>query len=247
MMKKITLLAAVLTSAIAVKAQDTARCDISVQLNAPTDGLIVPYGDTVFVSFDFTNHGPDVLPAGDSVFFVASGNLVLFSKLIQDLPVNGTISMNDMVYYYNPTQDSVPLDVCILHIPQSVVTYPGGGHPATTYLDDNTANNSGCASVLLQGPSGGTGIGSRNSTAENLYLFPNPASDKLQFDFLPGAAGNTLAVVKDITGRVVSSKNISPATGGRHSLDVATLKPGIYFLELSAGKHIVRGRFVIAR
>lgn len=248
MIKKLTLLLAATFSIMAAKAQDTAHADISVALDSPAPNVVIPYGDTAHLSFTYTNHGPDVLPAGDTLFFVASGGIVLYSKLLMDLPVNSGITMNDVVYYFNPTEDSIHLDVCIVHIPQSSVQYTGGSHPATTYVDNDTTNDMSCVSIILDGPT--VGIGDRKVVAEALTLYPNPATDQLYADFSAQGSKELKAVVKDIAGRVVSVKMLQSRSGAgvqKYGIDVSGLHPGIYFLELGSGEKTARGKFVIAR
>lgn len=250
-MKKIFFsLVGLLAAMTTVQAQDTATCDISVALTSPSANLEVPYGDTAFLSFTYTNHGPDVLPAGDTLFFAATGNIVLYSRLFQDVPVNGGIVMNNIVYYFNPTQDSINMDVCIVHIPQASVNYTGGGHPVTTYIDDDTTNDRSCVSILLKGPQPSS-IFERNTAAAGLTLYPNPATDQVYIDIAVTDNRKSLPVtIRDITGRVVSVQTlqtIRAAGAQKYTLDVSALKSGIYFAELSPGDKPARGKFVISR
>lgn len=74
-------------------------------------------------------------------------------------------------------------------------------------------------------------IPARQSVNESLSLFPNPAKDEISILFNGLAKEEVPALVFDVFGRVVLSKNIS---SGDHKLLLANLPPGVYVLKVSS-------------
>jgi len=82
------------------------------------------------------------------------------------------------------------------------------------------------------------------SPVRSILFYPNPVRDELN---VTGFHGKADIAIFDMTGRVVKSVNTVPGNE-RISLDVSTLIPGIYFVEIydKSGEHerILTGRFV---
>lgn len=251
MMKKmITLLsAAVLWSGLSFAQSTLPHADISVQLTKPSVDTTVAYGDSLYVSFNYTNNGPDMLPSGDTLFF-AIGGLLFSSVLTQPMLPGNTFVYNDIAYFHNPTDSTLALDLCIAIVPQADVQYTNGGVPATTYIDDDSTNDVNCHHLILQGPDTSTnGIHNlASSGVNNLQVYPNPVLNTLSFE-LPGhdQVSSLNLVISDMTGRVVlEQKNEAVQTdiNGRYSLNVSTLPSGVYILKTQAGTQSWRAKFV---
>jgi hypothetical protein len=74
----------------------------------------------------------------------------------------------------------------------------------------------------------GTSIASLPTEKDNWQVMPNPATDKLQFNFR--SAGQAIYRVTDITGHTMLSGTI---TNGK-TIDISQLPPGMYFVSLAA-------------
>jgi len=254
MIKKLTLAVAIAMafSGYALAQNPIKHCDVSVEITAPASNAVLPYGDSFHLSFNYTNNGPDALVAGDSLFFLVSGGLVLYSTLLVDLPVNGTIMMNNAAYVYNPHTDSIAMDLCVLHLKQSDVTYNAGGSPATTYIDDDTSNDMSCVPVVLLGTTDSTiGIHAVSAGTENLVLYPNPAKDHVNFYFTnSNNAGSLKVSLTDMMGRVIATEVLDAGKSlaqKQYTLNISGLQPGMYFMNIEANGKRARGKFVVSK
>ena len=246
-MKRImTLLSAALFCGSLSFAQSTLpHADISVHLTRPSADTTVAYGDSLMVSFNYTNNGPDMLPVGDTLFFDISG-LLIYSVILQPMLPGNTFIYNNVAYFYNPTDSALSADLCVAIVPQSAVQYTNGGIATTTYIDDDSTNDVECHHVMLEGPDTST-TGIQNpalSGVNNLQVYPNPVTDKLRFDLPTQSQNATLNVaVSDMTGRVVLEQQATASNGG-YSVNVIDLPSGVYILQMQAGTQFWRAKFV---
>lgn len=246
-MKRIlTLMSAALLCSSLSFGQDTlAHADISVHLTKPSVDTTIAHGDSLWVSFNYTNYGPDMLPAGDTLFFDISG-LLIYSVILQPMLPGNTFIYNDVAYFYNPTDSALSADLCIAIVPQSSIQYTNGGIATTTYIDDDSTNDVECHQVILEGPdSSNTAI--RNmalSGVNSLEIYPNPVTDKLRFDLPVQNQTATLnVIVSDVTGRTAMEQKTT-ATNGQFSVNVSDLPSGVYILKTKVGAEFWRAKFV---
>ena len=82
-----------------------------------------------------------------------------------------------------------------------------------------------------------------------LTLFPNPAQDRLSFEFTLPAAGEASIVVFDLLGREVASLTSGLRSAGTQTLDLDSnsLAPGFYLARLTTGDSSATKPFVVAR
>lgn len=78
-----------------------------------------------------------------------------------------------------------------------------------------------------------------NDAVQSLAVFPNPARELLNIQYLGELTADGQILVSDATGRVVLDRVFQPM------LDVSTLAPGVYFLSImDAGRRVATERFV---
>jgi len=80
-----------------------------------------------------------------------------------------------------------------------------------------------------------------SSIQPEVLLFPNPASGNVSAD-ITGAGTYALSLI-DLMGRVVMEP--SRVLSGRHQVDLSTISPGIYFIELRGEGVLVRKRLTV--
>lgn len=204
------------------------QADISVTVTSPAHHAIIAPNDTFWLSFAFTNNGPDTLPAGDSLFFVTTGNLIVFSRLNANLPVGGTIMMDSILKLWNNTHNTVVRDFCVFHIPQSLATYVNGGHPATTYQDANTLNDTSCVTVTMAAP-GGTYINNK-IVHHQFEIFPNPVKDQLFVTPLEANKQIELSIV-NMLGQTIWQSTLNSGTEKHIKVDITALPAGIFNIQ----------------
>lgn len=204
------------------------QADISVTVTSPANNAIIAPNDTFWLSFAFTNNGPDILPAGDSLFFVTTGNLIVFSRLNTNFPVGGTIMMDSILKLWNNTHNTVVRDFCVFHIPQSLATYVNGGHPATTYQDANTLNDTSCVTVTMVAP-GGTHTNNK-IVHHQFEIFPNPVKDQLFVTPLEANKNIELTIINAL-GQTVWQNTLNSGTDKHIKIDVAALPAGVFYIQ----------------
>lgn len=243
MMKKNLLFAAAfLSAAIASHAQDTVSVDISVEITAPGNNAVIAYGDTAWVSFNYYNNGPDTLRAGDTLFFGTAAG-VLYSKLLTDLEPGAGISMNDIIYLWNPADSAITGDICVAHVNQSEITYQNGTPALVTYIDDNPANDTNCISLTLQGPE--LAVSSIKLSTYRLDVFPNPATDFITLSSERKVMNSILSIIT-ADGRIVLRKPLD-AAGIEQPVYIGDLPAGLYQVVLQNDEDIARARLSITK
>jgi hypothetical protein len=110
---------------------------------------------------------------------------------------------------------------------------------------------SGDALGVVTGVTFGTGANNKcvlgildlnGDTKESLKIYPNPASDNLNFDLSLEKSSIATVKVMDIAGRVVLTQELGKVAAGEHkfSTNVSNLNAGTYIIEVSSeGKRSV--------
>jgi hypothetical protein len=74
---------------------------------------------------------------------------------------------------------------------------------------------------------------------------PNPSSGPVEIRFSLAEPGSVAIQVFDLCGRLVSLPVDGELSGGEHSVQLASLPPGAYFVRMTAGEEVLRERFVL--
>jgi len=92
-----------------------------------------------------------------------------------------------------------------------------------------------------------------NSQTSDLFVFPNPAAEKITIKTqLPSNAGCQLTIF-DLSGRAIyhsrsgtlnGEYNLAIQSSGAVTLDVSALSQGVYIVEVNSGSQTLRGKFV---
>ena len=75
---------------------------------------------------------------------------------------------------------------------------------------------------------------------------PNPCYGPVELRFSLAEPGPVTISVFDLCGRLVASLVEGEVSGGEHSVQLASLPPGAYFVRMTAGEEVLRERFVLA-
>lgn len=77
--------------------------------------------------------------------------------------------------------------------------------------------------------------------------YPNPASDRVFFDYFPEAtADNRILLFRDMAGRLIREINI-PSDIGTLEVDLSDIESGIYFYSLLQGNKLILTRKMIVK
>lgn len=118
----------------------------------------------------------------------------------------------------------------------------------TKYPDPTSSNDSGCTTINVTNT---TGIGDDVTAhafkgVNTLNIVPNPSSAVISFDFTTYSSSAIDARVIDITGRevikeILNNKNVGQET---YTLDISSLIPGIYFIQVSQEENKAVGKLL---
>ena len=79
-----------------------------------------------------------------------------------------------------------------------------------------------------------------------LVIYPNPVSGRVNILCDAGASGPVVIRILNITGQEVIRVNRNAAEGqNKFTIDISTLRPGIYFAELTGNGDRLFGRFIV--
>ncbi len=88
-------------------------------------------------------------------------------------------------------------------------------------------------------------LGISDQLSQNVAIYPNPASEKVNIEFDQSEAEEMDLYILDINGKIVYTKKlIKGAQGFNFVLDIKKYVNGVYFVKLSDGKRIFTGKFV---
>ncbi len=85
-----------------------------------------------------------------------------------------------------------------------------------------------------------TGVPGGEQTAQNISLYPNPASSQFNVAFISEMNQNAKISISDIQGRELINKNTTVVRGeNKISVDVSSIADGIYMLKLYLGENAI--------
>ena len=109
------------------------------------------------------------------------------------------------------------------------------------YLAPEVVNTTGTKNKCACVTASSSGIQELNES-DNLNIFPNPAQDKLSLESSITFTSKSSVRIIDLEGKVLSTTTTEKAL--MEGIDVRSLVPGMYLLELSDEQFIIRKPFV---
>ena len=93
-------------------------------------------------------------------------------------------------------------------------------------------------------------VGTNVSSSNGLdMVYPNPASERLNFSFHAGESGEATLKLFDVSGKLVENTSFGAIDLGNYtkSISLENYRAGVYFYELTLGADNFRGKFVVTR
>lgn len=85
----------------------------------------------------------------------------------------------------------------------------------------------------------------QHAFSEALELFPNPVADQLEISGMQTSSVKSLLKVFNAVGEIIlKEESVTVNSNGKLILDCKPLAPGTYWLEISAGSHTYRNKFI---
>jgi hypothetical protein len=205
-----------------------AQQDIQLTLTSPVAGDIIRKGAQFNINYTITNKGV-ALTSADSIFIVFTLN----NNIIQ------TQSGPIIQLYNGGLTAGQTVTRSLTGLALNFSTAGTANICAIALLEGDSVNdndNAGCASVSLQF---NVGMDELDQAAQTLSVYPNPASDVVNFSIDYNKAASVKMM--DITGRVIETVNFDMNNA---SVDVRNYNAGIYMYQVldKEGKVIKAGK-----
>jgi hypothetical protein len=273
-MKRIYM-ALALVGALATGSYAQKNVDLKIRMMSPSGTLPnVAAGDSIRMSFEITNLGPDAVTMSDTtkiwmdtkIFGTAVADVQEAVRLNMpqlDMPVGFVdtlgiwVKQGEDFFSGDPNPINFPADsknctfMAVFGYSADGFYFVDPGFDGAVYnaatdlaglLAAFTGNNRGKSDVQFgSGATGSfcntTGIDFVSNTEKtSLTVYPNPATDNINFEFSLDKTSPVTVRVADVTGRTVLTKDLGKVSQGSQkvSLDVSSLKSGVYMIELNS-------------
>ncbi len=222
---------------------------LKVTVVSPENDRVIPNNDTFSLLFDIENLSTDEnLIEGDTLFVhtpLQEANQYSMVPLTSPINAGETVRFTGGVLrnINENEEDQVIAQFCIN------VGGPAQMEIGGTWENPNIAEQSCATNITLEGKPG-VSINSVKASAEELNLYPNPATTEVKFNVSLDKAENVIVSVKDITGREVLRHDFGTVAAGQTApmtLNLSSLNSGMYFVELSAGERTAMGKVTISK
>ena len=214
-------------------------CDIETVLVSPAEACSGNFP----IKYLFINHGPDAILATDTLYGLdpeitdpEDGNI--FTYFGEAVAVGDTL----IGYDDNPSLDLTGTLVNATGDAYVAAPFANGSYlyfatflgfsDSTVVKDTVRSNNADAHTITIN--CGGTSITDiKGLDRTQLFAFPNPAQNAVSFKYI-FKAGNAVARITDIAGRVVLTQDFGKQSAGEKTLsvDVSALNNGMYYIEL---------------
>ena len=209
----------------------SAQQDIELTLTSPVTGGAIKNGVAFDINYTIKNKGI-ALTSADTIFVVFTINNKQIST--QSGPIFQIITSGLAV--------DQSINRSLTGLALSFTAAGTANLCALSFLEAdsiNDANNVGCAAVNLEFKVGVTEV---EKAAESLSVYPNPASDLINFAIDYNKA--TAVKMMDITGRVIETVNFNLNNA---QVDVRNYNAGIYMYQVldNEGKVVKAGKVTV--
>ena len=219
-MKKILLHCLVLLAlCFSTKTSAQKYCDLQLTYVNPIANSELPYGDMLWLVCGITNNGPDVINAGDTLFYKWNDRPVI-RVTWGDIAVGATF--NDTILYGTASEvENDTFDICHYFLQDE----------HNSFIDTIPENDTACIFFVALG-SGSVNVKDINNTGKVKLIYPQPAHNYLNIQIDEGQKP-LQTWVTDIAGRtIMHNKQLKEKSTNTYQLDIANIPSGIYVLQL---------------
>lgn len=193
--------------------------------------------------FFFKNLGPDVLKTTDTFLLKTAYNLVISLTLPIDVQVGDSLNWMDTLLantVINPNSSFTKSGNYRLRWCDSVWLKSSPADPA---FDTNLANNFVCDT-----PHATIWVTSVNDldNSNSMSVYPNPARNNITIKYKYNNSDAAI-IIRSVTGQIMYRKNLGRNLVGEqtHNIDISTLSPGIYMIELDIDRRKTTSKLVV--
>lgn len=243
--RNIMLLSAVSMSMLASAQQR--QVDLEIHIDEPANAEVFQSGQSFLLTVSITNHGPDEMQAGDSLFVITPSGEPTWGTLPEAIPVDGNFSLFSNEITMPAVETTTDFDLCVQLVDDPTTQIRLMGNPiSVSYIDPAPGNNVICHTITVEAQP--SSITETAKGIANLELYPNPAKDFVQVPIDPNGASAIQLRILDISGRIVFNQAFSQAAGrDAIQVDLTQFQNGVYILESQQGTIRNTGKFTILR
>ncbi|MEZ5017988.1 MAG: T9SS type A sorting domain-containing protein [Flavipsychrobacter sp.] len=244
-MKKLFSLFFTLSFFLAIHAHGQVRnINLEVKLLTPQNNDILYVTKQFDITTQIKNLGPDTITTNDTAAWYLSfnGGQIQF----------GSPPMDHINY---PTPNLLPGDSAQVRIQftlnqgwstgTSIVCSKMELKNATdSIVDNDTTNNTSCASTDVRDL---LSVSNLSSTIKDISVYPNPASDVVNFDLMLSSKTDVSIWITDITGKVILHSQHNGLAAGQQKLKISLdeLPTGNYLYKLQTNSGIKYGKLAV--
>ncbi len=153
--------------------------------------------------------------------------------------------MTGITTFSNPSVVETPYGLG--GMPKIVVL--GGVDHKVYFIQNNGLNTTNLTSAINEALASSTGVNEESILDFHLTTYPNPAIDRLLFNYVLTQSTEVSFDIYNLTGSKVKNTLSEKFGSGAHegNFDIHELKNGVYFLKMSVGKFSQSVKFIISR
>ena len=214
------------------------KCDMAIDLIEPAPGAVINAYAQYNLRVNIKNNGPDTLFVGDTLYYnKPTQPLFTYNPYILAQPINPgdniTVTLETL---HNVNSDETDQVMDYYVFVESNLN--DNGRFIDTTNDDNNYDVNANVTFRAGNP---TGIGDLDGSKTSLTLYPNPATHDITLK--PADADRIrFARITDISGREVTRQEFT--TAGAQAMDISSLSPGMYLVQLETEKGKLTGKFI---
>jgi hypothetical protein len=224
------------------------KCDLLITQYIPGPGWEIQNGRPFDITVKVKNIGPDAIKVTDTILYllkldasyIMSGGSPI-GKAFFGLAIAPGAEVTQYLFT-GLTLTFTTIDGTHQFCTETTLFNRSTSDGAT---DLNTANNTGCAAVLMNKfPSGINSPGS--ITLNGLSVSPNPTMGNTIIAYSLSDNNNVKITVRDLSGREVMSVVNEKMGAGSYekSIDMSSLNAGVYFVEYTAGDKVYTSKLI---
>lgn len=220
--------------------------DMEIHIDEPADGTVVQSGSLPLLTVSITNHGPDDLVAGDTIFIILPEGLFYPTVLNQPIPNNTKVAVVPAQLELPKVDSITSVDICVrvLDDPSSQVT-SGGNSVTFSYIDSNPANNEICHTITIEPEA--SSIANTGLRTGVIQPYPNPASQVMHIPVDADLNEHVHIRILDLSGKAVLSQSFKAQQQASVEVNVGQLREGIYIVERQQGSIRSTGKITVLR
>lgn len=222
------------------------QVNLEIHIDEPANGTVFQPGQTFPFTVSITNHGPDELVAGDSLFVITPSGEPTWGTLQEGIPVDSNFVLFSNELTVPSVESTGNMDLCVQLVDDPTTQITLSGSPiSVSYIDPIPDNNVVCHTITIEATP--SSISKHNIKSNALEVYPNPAGQLVHIPVNKTSKEAIMIQIRDISGKTVLSEHFSSNGHETVNMNVGQLQEGIYIIESQQGNMRSTGKLSIMR